>query len=314
MSKAADIDFLRRSVQRRVEQAIEAAGRAEAEVMADAAGKGALQSGRTILVMNERLLASYNDAVEGMVRFLHAAAGNTDEAAAILNEGSETLAKQIADNVTLRYTHTPLPGFSISSKIIGELRQRLKLVRDAVVDDFRHGMLRDSTLSKDQGAIAAHELATSTPRSRDVFIVQGATTPRKTVVARHYSSMDDRGACKAELLGELKAAGYEVDWAKALAGASADFDYGRKDRADELDRPARQQITHSSENTNALAPTIGYGDEFERVEDSGSYMIRTFSVCVMNSDVRDFLSNCKLSVKIDNTIHLLRKSFTLNPT
>jgi hypothetical protein len=29
--------------------------------------------------------------------------------------------------------------------------------------------------------------------------------------------MDDRGAWKAELLRELKAAGYEVNWGKALA-------------------------------------------------------------------------------------------------
>jgi predicted nucleotide-binding protein len=32
-----------------------------------------------------------------------------------------------------------------------------------------------------------------------------------------YTEMDDRGAWKAELLRELKAAGYEVDWGKALA-------------------------------------------------------------------------------------------------
>jgi predicted nucleotide-binding protein len=32
-----------------------------------------------------------------------------------------------------------------------------------------------------------------------------------------YTDMDDRGAWKAELLRELKAAGYEVDWGKALA-------------------------------------------------------------------------------------------------
>jgi len=29
--------------------------------------------------------------------------------------------------------------------------------------------------------------------------------------------MDDRGAWKTDLLKELKAAGYEVDWGKALA-------------------------------------------------------------------------------------------------
>jgi hypothetical protein len=32
-----------------------------------------------------------------------------------------------------------------------------------------------------------------------------------------FTDMDDRGAWKAELLRELKAAGYEVDWGKALA-------------------------------------------------------------------------------------------------
>jgi hypothetical protein len=32
-----------------------------------------------------------------------------------------------------------------------------------------------------------------------------------------YTEMDDRGAWKTELLKELNAAGYEVDWGKALA-------------------------------------------------------------------------------------------------
>ena len=32
-----------------------------------------------------------------------------------------------------------------------------------------------------------------------------------------YTDMDDRGAWKAELLKELAAAGYTVNWAKALA-------------------------------------------------------------------------------------------------
>ena len=32
-----------------------------------------------------------------------------------------------------------------------------------------------------------------------------------------YTEMDDRGAWKTELLKELDAAGYEVDWRKALA-------------------------------------------------------------------------------------------------
>jgi hypothetical protein len=32
-----------------------------------------------------------------------------------------------------------------------------------------------------------------------------------------YTDMDDRGAWKTELLRELKAAGYSVDWEKALA-------------------------------------------------------------------------------------------------
>jgi predicted nucleotide-binding protein len=32
-----------------------------------------------------------------------------------------------------------------------------------------------------------------------------------------YTKMDDRGAWKIDLLKELKAAGYEVDWGKALA-------------------------------------------------------------------------------------------------
>lgn len=32
-----------------------------------------------------------------------------------------------------------------------------------------------------------------------------------------YTDMDDRGAWKAELLKELEAAGYTVDWKKALA-------------------------------------------------------------------------------------------------
>jgi hypothetical protein len=32
-----------------------------------------------------------------------------------------------------------------------------------------------------------------------------------------YTEMDDRDAWKAELLRKLKAAGYEVDWRKALA-------------------------------------------------------------------------------------------------
>ena len=32
-----------------------------------------------------------------------------------------------------------------------------------------------------------------------------------------YTEMDDRGAWKTELLKELNAAGYEVEWGKALA-------------------------------------------------------------------------------------------------
>jgi predicted nucleotide-binding protein len=32
-----------------------------------------------------------------------------------------------------------------------------------------------------------------------------------------YTEMDDRGAWKTALLRELKAAGYDVDWGKALA-------------------------------------------------------------------------------------------------
>jgi hypothetical protein len=32
-----------------------------------------------------------------------------------------------------------------------------------------------------------------------------------------YTEMDDRGAWKAELLKELQAAGYEVDWRNAIA-------------------------------------------------------------------------------------------------
>jgi predicted nucleotide-binding protein len=49
------------------------------------------------------------------------------------------------------------------------------------------------------------------------FLVKGDVEMPSDFAGIGYTSMDDRGAWKSELLRELAAAGYAVDWGRALA-------------------------------------------------------------------------------------------------
>ena len=54
-------------------------------------------------------------------------------------------------------------------------------------------------------------------RERVYVLVKGEVEMPSDIAGVGYTIMDDRGAWKAELLKELEAAGYAVDWRKALA-------------------------------------------------------------------------------------------------
>ena len=54
-------------------------------------------------------------------------------------------------------------------------------------------------------------------RSRVCALIKGDIEMPSDFAGVGYTSMDDRGAWKAELLKELTAAGYTIDWAKAMA-------------------------------------------------------------------------------------------------
>ena len=54
-------------------------------------------------------------------------------------------------------------------------------------------------------------------RDRVCALVKGHIEMPSDFAGVGYTDMDDRGAWKAELLKELAAAGYTVNWAKALA-------------------------------------------------------------------------------------------------
>lgn len=54
-------------------------------------------------------------------------------------------------------------------------------------------------------------------RSRVCALIKGSIEMPSDFAGVGYTNMDERGAWKAELLRELTTAGYEVDWAKAMA-------------------------------------------------------------------------------------------------
>jgi predicted nucleotide-binding protein len=60
-------------------------------------------------------------------------------------------------------------------------------------------------------------LAGKLGRDRVCALVKGDVEIPSDFAGVAYTEMDDRGAWKGELLRELSAAGYTVDWAKAMA-------------------------------------------------------------------------------------------------
>jgi hypothetical protein len=90
MNNAVNIDYLRRSFQRREDDAVTAAKRAEATVIAKSTGMAGVNSGNALVLMNDALFEIYQDSVRRFARFLYAAANDNDEAiAGLLNEACE---------------------------------------------------------------------------------------------------------------------------------------------------------------------------------------------------------------------------------
>jgi hypothetical protein len=143
-----DLDYIARRLARIAEDAVTDAQIAVTKITADAAGKGALGNSRVYILYDEAVGKELKKALRAMAFSAFNASGSTAESIAQLVKAA---ASEFVENVAgwLQKKYKSTAAFGYTGPSVSTLKEQLNEMIDAVVDDFRHGMIGEEKLKPD---------------------------------------------------------------------------------------------------------------------------------------------------------------------
>jgi hypothetical protein len=144
-----DLAYLGRSLNKRTHEAGEAYGIAQARIMADAAAKGALGSGRLLLQFEQEALAIFIEKANEAAQFtFNLSEANDGEVARQLDycvgRMVELIINHVVDGGSRSGIHSNTAGPQVN-----KTRVALNEKKQQLMDDFTHGMMGSQRLKKD---------------------------------------------------------------------------------------------------------------------------------------------------------------------
>jgi hypothetical protein len=150
MTDESKLAYLSRAFDRLRDNSISDAQMSRQRVMRKAARVGALQSGRTLLCIQEEYVRVVREAATKMARQAFDATGtNNEEVAKLIQEGLSALRDALSNDLAEFFRKGGSWAGNLGQSLGNEFLNQADKVISGVVDDFHHRILEGTRLTKD---------------------------------------------------------------------------------------------------------------------------------------------------------------------